>query len=135
MSTARAALLTLALGACACGSPPAAPAPAVRATVTTVALPAQAAATTVTVPADAGQVVMRLGGALGDVDQLTAEVTPTATPDDARRWPVDAAPESGDGATASVTLPAYALPPGAYTATVWEGDAKVVQQYRFTVAR
>jgi hypothetical protein len=117
-----------------CQPPPAAPAAAPL--VATAVLTADAGApTAVTVPGDAAQVLLRLGGTLGDVERLIAEVTPVANPDAARRWPVDAAPEAGDGARASVTLPPYVLPPGDYTVTVWEGDASVVQEYRFRVAR
>ncbi len=122
--------------AAACGAPPPAATPAATGSIATALLPPDPPApTAVTVPADATQITLRLGGALGDADQLTAELTPVATPDEARRWPVDAAPEAGDGARASVTLPPYALAPGDYTLTVWEGDATVVEKYAFRVPR
>ncbi len=122
--------------AAACGTPPTAGAPAAtRAIATAVLTPTPPTPTAVAVPGDAAQVTLRLGGSLGDADRLTAELTPVATPDEARRWPVDTAPDAGDGAQASVTVPPYALAPGDYTLTVWEGDATVVATYAFRVAR
>jgi len=137
VTIARVAVLSLTLvTAAACGSPPASPAPAdAAAIVTALLMPASGTPTSIVVPAGAAQVILRLGGALGDVDQLIVEVTPGANPDEARRWPVDGAPDTGDGARASVTLPAYALPSGDYALTVWEGDAAVVLTYALRVAR
>lgn len=130
----RSALLVATLMLAGCGTPPAPPgaAPVVARAVLTADT---GTPTAVTVPGDAAQVQLRLGGTLGDVDRLIAEITPVASPDAARRWPVDAAPEAGDDARASVTLPPYALPPGDYTVTVWEGDATVVRKYVFRVAQ
>lgn len=106
----------------------AAPVPALTLTLESASQPAA-----LTIPPGAGQVSLRLPGELGDVDQLTAEVSPAEAPDEVKRWPVDGASGGSDGAKASVTLPAYALPPGAYRMTVWQDDAKVVQRYAFQI--
>ena len=82
-----------------------------------------------------GTISLRLPGAFVDVDQLTAEIAPADAPDAVTRWPVEAASAGSDGATASVTLPAFALPPGAYSMTVWQGDAEVVRRYVFHIRK
>lgn len=87
----------------------------------------------ISVSAGTGQVALRLPGDFGDVDQLVAELTREDAPDGARRWPVDPASAAADGARASVMLPAYALTPGAYSLTVWRGDADAVQRFVFRV--
>jgi len=138
---ARAMGLTLALALAlatalpGCGEPApavppraAAPVPALTLTLDSASQPAA-----LTIPPDAGQVSLRLPGELGDVDQLTAEISPADAPDEVKRWPVDGASDGSDGAKASVTLPAFALPPGAYRMTVWQGDAEVVQRYAFQI--
>lgn len=125
------------LATAACGAPPA-PAPSAPAGVTvTVVLPAAAADTpeTLVIPADATQVVVRLAGETGDPSELVLETAPVATPDEARRWAVDAATPAGDGAAASVTLPAFALAPGDHRLTLWRGDADVVRRHTVRVAR
>lgn len=134
MLAPRSGLLVATVVLAGCGTPPAAPAAAP--VITTAVLTGDILTPTpVTLPDDASQVLLRLSGPLGDVERLIAEVAPAANPDAARRWPVDAAPEAGDGARASVTLPPYVLPPGDFTVTVWEGDATVVRKYAFRVAR
>ena len=127
--------LVMAVSPAGCGEPAtavrpraAAPVPAVTLTLERASPPA-----TLTIPPDAGQVSLRLPGELGDVDQLTAEISPADAPDEVKRWPVDRTPVGSDGAKASVTLPAFALPPGAYRMTVWKGDAEVVQRYAFQI--
>ena len=133
----RAVGLTLAMvmSLVGCGAPAptvppraAAPVPALTVTLEGALSPAA-----LTIPPDAGQVSLRLPGELGDVDQLTAEISPADAPDDVKRWPVDGASGGSDGAKACVTLPAFALPPGAYRMTVWQGDAEVVQRYAFQI--
>ena len=83
----------------------------------------------------AAQIGLRLTGDLGEIDHLTAEVAPIATPDDARRWRVDVAPAGADGARGMVTLPSHALSTGAYVLTLWESDARVVDRYPFRVQK
>lgn len=87
------------------------------------------------IPADAAQVGVRLLGAVGEVEHLTAEMAPAKAPDEVRRWRVDAAPPGSDGATAMVTLPPHAVPDGDYLLTLWEGDARVVARYGFRTVR
>lgn len=132
--------LAAALAATSCASPPAestmpvGTAPA--ATVTLAPLTtAGASEPTLTIPRSAAQVGLRLTGDLGDVEHLTAEVAPAASPDDARRWRADAAPPAADEARVMVTLPAYALPTGEYVLTLWEADARVVGRFAFRVLK
>lgn len=127
--------LAMAMALPGCGEPApavppraAGPVPALTLTLDSASQPAA-----LTIPPDAGQVSLRLPGELGDVDQLTAEISPADAPDEVKRWPVDGASDGSDGAKASVTLPAFALPPGAYRMTVWQGDAEVVQRYAFQI--
>lgn len=136
-SRAMGLVLALAMALAGCGEPPpgarpvaAAPVPAVTLTLDSAPQPA-----VLTLPPDAGQISLRLPGELGDVDQLTAEISPAGAPDEVKRWPVDGASSGTDGAKASVTLPAFALPPGAYRLTVWQGDAEVVQRYAFQIRK
>ncbi len=82
-----------------------------------------------TLPSGVAQVQLRLVGDLTDADSLVAEVVPVDAPDRIRRWPVDAVVAAPDGASAAVTLPAYALPPGGYVVTIWRGDAEAVRRY------
>lgn len=81
------------------------------------------------------QVQLRLRGDFPEVDHLMAEIAPTAAPDSVRRWRVDPAPAASDRAGGLVTVPVYALAPGDYTLTLWEGDARVVGHYAFQVRR
>lgn len=136
-SRAMGLVLALAMALAGCGEPPpgarsgaAAPVPAVTLTLDSAPQPA-----VLTLPPGAGQISLRLPGELGDVDQLTAEISPAGAPDEVKRWPVDGASSGTDGAKASVTLPAFALPPGAYLLTVWQGDAEVVQRYAFQIRK
>ncbi len=80
-------------------------------------------------PSGVAQVQLRLVGDLTDADSLVAEVVPLDAPDRTKRWPVDEVAAAADGASASVTLPAYALPPGGYMVTIWRGDAEAVRRY------
>lgn len=128
------------LAAVACGAPPRPPAPtsSVPAGATfTVLLPAGTAdaPALVVIPADATQIVLRLVGETGDPSELILETAPVAAPDEARRWAVDVAAASGDGAAASVTLPAFALAPGDLQLTLWRGDAEVVRRQTVRVTR
>lgn len=127
--------LALALALPGCGAP-ASPDPA-RAPEPVPALtlrPDSASeADVLTLPPGAAQISLRLPGELGDVDQLTAEISRAEAPDEVKRWPVDRASSGSDGVTASVTLPAFALTPGAYRLTVWQGDAEVVRRYAFRI--
>ena len=134
-------MLALATGAAAaCSSPPADPAapvgiaPAATVTLAPVTV-AGASQPTLTIPRTAAQVGLRLTGDLGDVEHLTAEVAPAASPDDARRWRADAAPPASDEARVMVTLPAYALPTGEYVLTLWEADARVAGRFAFRVRK
>lgn len=136
-SRAMGLILVLAMALAGCGEPaPAAPpraaalVPAVTLTLDSASQPA-----VLTLPPDAGQISLRLPGDLGDVDQLTAEISPADAPDEVKRWPVDGASSGTDGAKASVTLPAFAVPPGTYRLTVWQGDAEVVQRYAFQIRK
>ena len=98
--------------------------------MTSVLLRSDAADTpTAALPPGVAQVQLRLVGDLTDADSLVAEVVPVNEPDRTKRWPVDAVAAAADGASATVTLPAYALPPGSYVVTVWRGDAEPVQRY------
>lgn len=131
-------LAALALTACcAAACSPAAPAgtPVGTAPAATVTLeagaPSEGGPPTLVVPRDAAQVGLLLRGSLGEIDHLTAEVAPVASPDDARRWRVDAAIPGADDVRAMVTLPSYALPTGDYVLTLWEGDARVVARFAF----
>jgi FtsP/CotA-like multicopper oxidase with cupredoxin domain len=129
--------LTLALVMAGCNAPaPAArPRAATLVPVVTLTLASDSQPAVLTLPPDAGQITLRLPGDLGDVDQLTAEISPADAPDEVKRWPVDGASGADDGATASVTVPAFAVPPGAYRLTVWQGDAAVVQRYAFQIRK
>ena len=128
--------LALAMALAGCGEPaPAAPRAAALVPAVTVTLDSASQPAVLTLPPDAGQISLRLPGELGDVDQLTAEISPVDAPDEVKRWPVDGASSGNDGAKASVTLPAFALPPGAYRLTVWQGDAEVVQRYAFQIRK
>lgn len=85
----------------------------------------------VAVPRGTAMVHLRLAGAdLPPAADLVAEI---ATGDDARRWPVDDAPAASDGATLVVSVPPYAVPAGDHALTLWQGDADIVQRYRFRV--
>jgi hypothetical protein len=81
------------------------------------------------------QVQLRLAGDFPELDHLMAEIAPTADPDSVGRWRVDPAPAGADRAGGLVSVPVYALAPGDYTLTVWEGDARVVGRYPFQVRR
>jgi hypothetical protein len=119
----------------ACSGPEPGRAEAGRGTPVGIFLPAadDAGTAPISIPPAAGQVTLRLGGEFGDLDQLTAELASVAAPDSARRWPVDTAPAGPDGARASLTVPAYALAPGEYIVTIWQGDAEPVRRYAFRV--
>ncbi len=137
----RVLLSCLAVVTASCSAPPAAPlvgtAPDVTVTLAPVTTngPAGGGLPTLEIPRQAAQVGLRLTGAVGDVEHLTAEMAPMTAPDEIRRWRVDAAPEAADGATAMVTLPPHAVPDGEYVMTLWEGDARVVARYGFRTVR
>ncbi len=119
----------------ACGGPAArGPVPAEALPVASVLLTGESTTPPATArTAGAAQVQLRLVGELADPDSLVAEVVPVDAPDGSRRWPVDADTAALDGASATVTVPAYALPPGNYVVTVWRGDAEAVRRYPFRV--
>lgn len=116
-------------------SPPAAPA------MPTVTLTLRASATTrgtgtlvaVAIPRGTALVQLRLVGDLPPAGELTAEIT-AIDRDEVKRWPVDDAPPSEDGASRAVTVPPYAVPPGDYVLALWSGDADLVQRYAFRIA-
>lgn len=119
-------------------APPPAPGAAAMPTVTlTLTAPATTrgagAMPTVTVPRGTALVQVRLVGDLPPAVELTAEIT-AIDRDEVKRWPVDDAPPSSDGASRSVTVPPYAVPPGDYVLALWAGDADLVQRYAFRVA-
>jgi hypothetical protein len=122
-----------ALPACGGPAPGAPPHEAGPTTVLTLTLESATRPAALTIPPGAAQVSLRLAGELGDVNQLTAEISPAGAPDQVKRWPVDGASAGSDGAKASVTLPTYALPAGTYQMTIWQGDAEIVQRYVFRV--
>lgn len=125
------------LSAAACGSAPDTTPVGTAPSVTVAVAPVTAdgagpgGVPTLEIPRDTAQVGVRLLGELGDLDGLIAEIAPAAAPDEIRRWRVDPAPATADGAAAMVTLPPHAVPDGAYVITVWEGDARVVARYTF----
>ena len=127
--------LVMAMSPAGCAEPATAVRPRAAARVPALTLMPESGSlpAAMTIPPDAGQVSLRLPGEFGDVDQLTAEISPADAPGEVKRWPVDSASAGSDGAKASVTLPAFALPPGAYRMTVWMGDAEVVQRYAFQI--
>ena len=127
--------LAIALAGCGETAPAAPPRAAALVPAVTVTLESASQPAVLTLPPDAAQISLRLPGELGDVDQLTAEISPADAPDEVKRWPVDGAASGNDGAKASVTLPAFALPPGAYHLTVWQGDAEVVQRFAFQIRK
>lgn len=87
----------------------------------------------VTVPRGTAMVHLRLVGDLPAAVELTAELSALGR-DEVKRWPVDDAPAADDGATRVVSVPPYAVPAGDYALTLWQGDADVVQRYRFRIA-
>ncbi|MEP7117449.1 MAG: hypothetical protein ABI880_07705 [Acidobacteriota bacterium] len=125
------ALVVLSASACSNPAPTTAPQPAPWAHVLTTATTLDAFA----VPAGVAQVELRLPGELPAPDTLVAEVSAQSAPDEAKRWPVDAATAAADGVRVSVTLPVYALTPDDYVVTVWQGDADALQRYAFRVLR
>lgn len=121
-------------------STPAAPTAAAAAMPTATLTLSAAAATrgqgampVLAVPAGTALVQFRLVGDLPPADELTAEIM-ALDGDEVKRWPVDAAARTDDGASRTVTVPPYAVPPGDYVLTLWAGDADLVQRYAFRVA-
>ena len=102
--------------------------------VVTLATPApggsSAAGPAVTVAKQAAQVQIRITGFDRPADELTAELEARET-GDVRRWPVDAA--AGAAGSMSITVPAYAVGPGAHVLTIWAGDADLLRRYHFQV--
>lgn len=106
--------------------------PAVTLTVATATAPGEPP--TATVPRGTAMVHLRLPGTdLPPSADLVAEIAAVGS-DVVKRWPVDDAPAADDGATRVVSVPPYAVPAGDYALTLWQGDADVVQRYRFRVA-
>lgn len=129
-------ILVAALAAsAACGGPAVrGPVPRTGPSVASVLLTGRETDTPATaLPLGVAQVQLRLVGDLQDTDSLVAEVVPVDAPDRTRRWPVEAVATKSDGASATVTLPAYALPPGGYVVTIWRGDADPVRRYPLRV--
>lgn len=106
--------------------------PAVTLTLAPVRAGKDAPLPALAVPRGTALVHLRLTGDLPAATDLTAELS-ARDRDEVKRWPVDDAPVGADGATRVVTLPPYAVPAGAYTLTLWAGDADIVQRYVFTV--
>lgn len=127
--------LALSLALAACSAPDRSTAVGVAPVATVTLRPVAASPAgeppVLVIPRDAAQVGLRLTGELGEIDHLTAEVAPAGSPDDARRWRVDAAAAGDDGATGLVTLPPHAVPAGDYVLTVWEADARAVARFAF----
>jgi hypothetical protein len=89
---------------------------------------------TAAVPRGTAMLHLRLPGTgLPPAADLVAEIAALGR-DEVKRWPVDDAPAANDGATRVVSVPPYAVPAGEYALTLWQGDADVVQRYRFRVA-
>ncbi|MGD9903805.1 MAG: hypothetical protein AB7U83_10065 [Vicinamibacterales bacterium] len=134
-------LCALVAGAAGCaaepGTAPVGMAPSVTVTVSPITPdgPGPNGPPTLEIPRDAAQIGVRLLGAPGEVEHLTAEMAPAQAPDEVRRWRVDVAPTAADGATAMVTLPPHAVPDGDYVLTLWEGDARVVARYGFRTVK
>lgn len=113
-------------------TPPAAAGPLVELALTPLG-DSTGPSASVQVPRGSAQVRFLLGGDLPTADALTAEIS-AVDRDAVRRWPVDDAPPGTEGAARAVTVPVYAVPDGAYSLTVWAGDADVVQRYTFRIA-
>lgn len=106
--------------------------PTVALTLTPVVTRAGGAPAVAVVPRGTAQVALRLVGDLPPAVDLTAEIT-ALDRDEVKRWPVDDAAPAADGATRTVLIPPYAVPPGDFVLTLWAGDADIVQRYAFRI--